>query len=621
MNHLFMKKLIGTLAILGLGSFAVVACSNNAGTDTTTKNSANAPVDYSALQINNAAWKYDADNDVYYQLGNTYVTNPQATDYENLGIYVPGAYMEAEDNGDGTYTATIKSDAKLGDFTAETAPVVLPLNTPGYAAQKPPTEYSYDAISEYMKAGMIYVWPGIRGKDSNTSEYVGNAPWGVTDVKAAVRYLRYNDSGLAGDQNQVFVFGHSGGGAQSAIVGASGDSDLYTPYLTTLGAAMTDGDGNQLSDAVTGVMSWCPITSLDEANSAYEWNMGQFATTGTRAEGTWTKEYSNDLAEQFATYINDLNLKDENGNELILTKSAEGIYQSGTYYDAILKVVNDSLNDFLKVTEFPYTSSNQMMAGMGVGMGQSGAAAQGGASNSSNPAAPTGAMPSGEMPSGGPNGGPSGSEEESTTYATVHDYIAYLNQDTTWVEYDESTNTAKVLNLAGFVQSQKEASKDVGALDGVDRGQTENTVFGIGGDDPLHFSQPAADVIKANEQDYAALSNWNEDYAASGYEKDFTTTDEQGVDVQTRQNMYNPMYYLSGYYDGSGTSKVAENWRIRTGIKQGDTATTVEYNLALALQSLGINTDFATIWGQGHTMAELEGNSTTNFINWIKSVS
>jgi hypothetical protein len=31
--------------------------------------------------------------------------------------------------------------------------------------------------------------------------------------------------------DSIFTFGMSGGGAQSALVGATGDSELYTPYL------------------------------------------------------------------------------------------------------------------------------------------------------------------------------------------------------------------------------------------------------------------------------------------------------------------------------------------------------------------------------------------------------
>ena len=71
--------------------------------------------------------------------------------------------------------------------------------------------------------------------------------------------------------------------------------------------------------------------------------------------------------------------------------------------------------------------------------------------------------------------------------------------------------------------------------------------------------------------------------------------------------MYNPLYYLSGYYDGYQKSAVADYWRIRTGIAQSDTSLTTELNLALALKN----------YGEGHTMAESTGDSVTNFIEWV----
>lgn len=83
-------------------------------------------------------------------------------------------------------------------------------------------------------------------------------------------------------------------------------------------------------------------------------------------------------------------------------------------------------------------------------------------------------------------------------------------------------------------------------------------------------------------------------------------------------NMYNPMYYLCGYYDGSGSSVVARYFRVRAGISQGDTALATEVNLALALEAFGCDVDFATIWGLGHTEAELTGTSTDNFLSWVK---
>ncbi|WP_147680107.1 subtype A tannase [Actinomyces ruminicola] len=626
-----------------LGATGMAACSNDSGSSTTASGGASsAAAGAVELALNPAAWSYDADGDVYYQLGLSYVASPQDTSYETLGVFVPGAYMSATDNGDGTFTAEVASDGAVGDWTATTAPIVLPVNTPGYAAQQPPSEYSYDTVSAYMEAGFIYVQAGLRGKDSTTDAAPGNAPWGVTDLKAAVRYLRYNAAALPGNSEQTYVFGHSGGGAQSAVMGASGDSALYTPYLEALGAATTDADGATLSDAIAGAMCWCPITSLDAANAAYEWNMGQFATTGTREAGTWTEAYSKNLAAAYADHLNGLGLVDSDGNTLALEESADGQYLAGSYYDHMVAVVEQSLNGFLAATEFPYTPNTTEMAGMEAQGGSGGPAGGPGGSTGDASGLPSGAPGDGQAPDGAPtgegtqgapaDGGPDGDgatagaggpgegssadSSESVTYETVEDYIAALNEDVEWVSYDSSTNTATITGLEGFVTSQKAATKDVGALDGVDRGQTENTVLGVG-ETAMHFSELSRDVIAANQDTYAALTDWSDEYGSSEYDSDFAQTDALGVDVLTREHMYNPMYFLSSAYEGAGTSTVAPNWRIRTGVTQGDTASTVEVNLALALQAAGQSVDFATIWGQGHTMAELTGTGEENFIAWV----
>ena len=594
----------------GLG---LTACASRTSDSTASSTGVSGTAATGALALNNAGWSHDAVNDVYYQIGLSYVTSPAAPDYETLGIYVPGAYFTGTDNGDGAYEVTVNASGSINGFTPVTAPVVLPVNTPGYASQKPPTQYSYESISEYMAAGFIYVHAGLRGKDSNADSYVGNAPWGVTDLKAAVRYLRYNSASLPGSMDRIFVFGHSGGGAQSAVMGASGDSPLYTTYLEHLGAAMTFSDGTAISDAIAGVMAWCPITSLNVGNAAYEWNMGQFVSSGTRAEGTWTAAYSKDLAAAFAETVNGLGLTDSKGTTLKLERSSEGVYLAGSYYDHVAAEITTSLNNFLADTTFPYTPSSRQMAGMEPGGGGGGPSGQGGTP-------PSGEAPGGQNPGGGqpPGGETSGS---STTYTTVEEYIAYLNGDNPWVTYDSASNTATITGLQGFVTSQKSPSKDVGAFDAPDRSATENIVMGKG-TQGLHFSKLSRDVLAANESTYSSLTGWSGDYAASMWETDFATTDEVGGDVVSREQMYEPLYYLLKSQGGQSSSRVAPNWRIRSGITQGDAASTVEINLALALQALGGTTvDFATVWGQGHTMAERSGDGTANFISWVKEAS
>ena len=61
-----------------------------------------------------------------------------------------------------------------------------------------------------------------------------------------------------------------------------------------------------------------------------------FATTGTRAEGIWTRAYSQDLAAAYANHLNSLGLTDSSGQVLTLEGSSEGTFLAGTYYDHLL---------------------------------------------------------------------------------------------------------------------------------------------------------------------------------------------------------------------------------------------------------------------------------------------
>ena len=638
------------LAALG-ASAAMVGCassgesSSSSPDDSADEPASSNPSSASSLTLDSTAWSYDQENDIYYQIGVQYCTAPQATEYESMGIYVPGAYFSAADNGDGTYTCEVASDAAIGSYTASTAPIVFPVNTAGYSAQAAPTEYDAQGVADYTSAGLIYVYAGCRGRDNGEnpdgSTFAGGAPWGVTDLKAAIRCIRYNAALLPGDKNRIFTFGHSGGGAQSALVGATGDSPLYTPYLEAIGAAFTDADGAQLSDATYGAMCWCPITSLDVADAAYEWMMGQYATTGTREDGTWTALLSQDLAETFASYINTCGFATEDSGPLALSEGGEGIFAAGPYYDYLLSIVEGSLNGFLSDTEFPYTPSSDMKADGGFGGGPSGGHpekrddAEGTASDSqgapdgtspdgTTDAGPSGA-PSGEPPEGMMAGGPGGSDSssdssESTAYEDAQAYIDHLNAEEEWVSFDATTNTATITSLGAFARHCKTPTKDVGAFDMLDRTAAENKVFGTAESDALHFDATMAQLLADNADDYAAASGWNDSYP-SDFASDLQSVDDLGNDSAVRQNLYNPLYFLCDAYEGYGSVTPASHWRIRTGIEQGDTSLTTEVNLALALAARSdvTDVDFATVWGQGHTMAERSGSATENLLAWIES--
>ena len=285
-------------------------------------------------RIDMTKWQYDSGTDVYWQVGISYCANPADEEYETLGIFVPGAYMDAADNGDGTYTCTVNKQGEVNGYTSETAPILFPVNTPGHKAQDAPESFS-KKCSTYTDEGYIYVVAGCRGKDSGI-------PAGVTDLKAAIRYIRYNEEILPGSTDRIVVYGHSGGGSQSAVLGSSGDSSLYTPYLKEIGAAAT-------SDSVSAVMCWCPITGFDSADMGHEWSMGVTRTDLSEE----MQGYSDALAAAYADYVNAMNFVDEEGNTLTLEESEEGIYQAGSYYEYVKDVIEESLEHYLQDTSFP----------------------------------------------------------------------------------------------------------------------------------------------------------------------------------------------------------------------------------------------------------------------------
>lgn len=609
-----LKKKV-TLTMAALMTCLLAACGSSSAGKTKTEDT---PQDGSIVtnleKIDMSKWMYHSDDNVYYQTGIPYCETPADTAYETLAVFVPGDYFSGTDNGDGTYTCKVNSDANVNGYTAQNAPIVMPIETPGYSAQAALTGYT--SLTEYMEAGLVYVHAGCRGRDAG-------APAGVTDLKTAIRYLRYTDETTPGDAEKIFVFGMSGGGAQSAIVGAAGDSALYDPYLEQIGAVQG------VSDAVYGSMDWCPITNLDSADEAYEWMMGVTRSGLSDDE----QAISDALAASFADYINQAGIKDEAGNVLTLEESADGIYQAGSYYDYILGVIEESLNRFLSDTEFPYDSSasggkNGGMGGFGGpgkpgdlnGFGMQDGKEDGGRNMGEKDGF---GGPAGENDIGGPDGAKEGPYEDldditrieasggitiSGTYETVDDYIDALNADGRWVTYDAETNSASVTSVSDFVKAFKGVSKNLAAFDQLDAGQGENVLFGYGDGNGAHFDALLADIL--NELDNSYVSD---------FEEDLQKTDIIGYTVAQRLNMYTPLYYLLESENGYRSSTPAKHWRIRTGIAQSDTSLTTEVNLALALRNYdGVESvDFETVWGQKHVKAERTGDSATNFIAWV----
>lgn len=218
-----------------------------------------------------------------------YVRNVEDPKYQTLNIYIP---------------ETIR----------ENSPIFLRTYVGGYMAATAKTPSPSDATGRALKEGYVVCIPGSRGSNSTiTTEsgetvYTGTAPNGLLDLKAAIRYLKYNDAKIPGDSKHIVTDGTSAGGAMSALLGATGNNPEYEPYLKAMGAA-------EASDDVWAAVCYCPITDLNHADMEYEWLYG-CTDHGVRHLDEKQIAVSDNLSALCPAYINSLGLKDENGNTI-----------------------------------------------------------------------------------------------------------------------------------------------------------------------------------------------------------------------------------------------------------------------------------------------------------------
>ena len=297
--------------------------------------------DNTMQKIDMNKWLYNETDKVYYQIGLKYCENPVDESYESFAIFVPKEYLNGKKNEDDTYTCSINETGINNRYNGYTCPIVMPIETPGYSACKALTEYS-DKAKTYTKEGFVYVYAGARGREHG-------APLGVVDYKACIKYLKYNQGLIPGNTNKIITFGMSGGGAQSAVIGVSGNNALFEPYLEGIGAV------KGYKDDVYASMCWCPITNLDSGDMAYEWMMGK---TRDKKSSSTNNEISQTLSDYYVNYINSLELRDENSK--ILKLDTNNSY-SGSYYDYVVSVIENSLNNFFVDTQFPYTIVEKQM--------------------------------------------------------------------------------------------------------------------------------------------------------------------------------------------------------------------------------------------------------------------
>ena len=185
-------------------------------------------------------------------------------------------------------------------------------------------------VGAALKAGYVFIDVASRSRGIVAADgsYPGKSPAAIVDVKAAVRYLRFNDVAMPGNAERIVVNGTSGGGALVSILGASGNSRDYLPYLAEIGAAGIDQRGRStIRDDVFAINAYCPITDLGNADLAYEW---LYTTLGTRktVSSDPDPKGSAEIAAKFASYQRSLKLTNA-GKPLTADTMLAAIQQEG----------------------------------------------------------------------------------------------------------------------------------------------------------------------------------------------------------------------------------------------------------------------------------------------------
>ena len=497
------------------------------------------------LDMNN--WNYNEKDGIYYQTDIYYAKDSLGSAYQKMALFVPEKYLRCEKQKGQRYSCVPNMAAIIEGYTVRTAPVVSVINSPDYKGEAALSEYR--DFKEFTDAGFIYAHIGFRGLEAG-------APAGVTDIKAAVHFIKYNSERIPGNTASIYFLAANEGSVLAAVVAASGNDRTYQPYLQQIGAL------NGLNDSIKGVMLINPISGSDTANEAVEW---YFSSNRYNVVGE-QKKISEKMAKEYAGYINRAGFMGPGGRALTLQYSKNGIYQDGTYYDYLKKIITNSLTTFLDRNAFPYT-----------------------------------VPPSWEI-----------SEEKATetgsikltgTYQTKKKFYDDLNGKKTWI-IELPIEGLSISSVKDFLNAFRFKQLPMAYYDNFNKDSKDNVLFGVNGQG-IHFDAYTAETFKNTPQGKEAQADL--------YKRDIA-----GNTTTMRVNMYNPLYYLVSSYDGYNTSTVAPLWRIRAGLWQTNTILPTSVNLFLAVKNYpGVKeVDYEAVWGMGD-VKEISPEDKKEFISWI----
>ena len=492
----------------------------------------------------------------YALKGVPYCLKPADASIQVLDIYVPAEYLDAKDNGDGTYTCTTRKGGTFTredgvSYTAGNAPIIYQNTIDGYAqgdllqltsGRKGNGVGTYNS---YLESGYVLVSVGSRGI---TSKVDGTAPACIVDLKAGIRLLKANDDVIPGDTNKIIATGTSAGGAVTSVLGASGNAEEYLPYLEEIGARMDS------TDDIYCALAFCPITNLGIGDAAYEWlhasetavasglgmggfggmgggpggaggmggpNAGGMGGPGGPGGGTGG---GNAEPEEFSAF--ELALHKALYEAYLKDLEAMGL-DPDAFYDSFLDQINACIAYYVE--------------------------------------------------------------------HYVEDLDAFADENDVLLRDGDSFSAESV---EAFVSEYMGRSKGVPSFDSLEYKNKENDLF-----DGEHFSQELLTILEGLSGEYKEAAAVLDDFKAQ-------VTDERLKEV----DLMTPIYFLQN----SKSAVTAPYWRFRIGTNDGDLGAVAAWTITQLLEmEQGCTVDYGLVWGIGHMSADYSYADVQTYVDSI----
>lgn len=169
---------------------------------------------------------------------------------------------------------------------------------------------------------------------------------------------------------------------------------------------------------------------------------------------------------------------------------------------------------------------------------------------------------------------------------------------------------ANFINGTGLVRN-----KDIPGFDTLDM-SAENDAFGSSDVQTFHYSASIARLLQDNYDSYKDLDGFDAEQIDAYIQNALTGEEADGITKQTY--LVNATQIMLDVAAGKQDADIAQYWRTRNGTADQHTSFSVAYNICLAAQMAGSESDYALVWAMGQ--GSNEGTVTGTFVDWIHEI-